>query len=82
MFIEQGQVLVDGEVMSTLGSKVSPQVTIKLLKEAQNKQGRKVTILLNKPVGFVSTQPEKGYTPATELITPEYQFEERRQPRL
>jgi 23S rRNA pseudouridine2604 synthase len=27
-----------------------------------------VTILLNKPIGYVSAQPEKGYTPAIMLI--------------
>ena len=63
-FIEKGQVLVDDDVVSELGTKVSRDVTIKLLEAAKAQQMQKVTILLNKPIGFVSTQPEKGYLPA------------------
>lgn len=35
-----------------------------------------MTILLNKPVGFVSGQSEKDYRAAVELITPENHWEE------
>src|SRR5262245_40979596 len=73
-YIETCQVLVDGEIVSELGTKVSPSVKITLKKEAQSKQNKKLTILLNKPLGYVSTQPEKGYTAAIELIRPENQF--------
>ena len=72
-YIEQGQVLVDGEVVSTLGTRVSPDAEVELLSEAQKHQSQKVTILLNKPLGVVSTQPEDGYQEALELITPENQ---------
>jgi 23S rRNA pseudouridine2604 synthase len=73
VYIESGQVLVDGKIVSTLGTKVSPDVSIKLLPKAQNEQNKKVTILLNKPLGYVSTQPEKGYREALELILGENQ---------
>ncbi len=73
-YIEAGLVEVDGEVISVLGTKVSPDVHIKLLPKAQKQQRSKVTILLNKPLGYVSTQPEKGYRAAVELITPSKQF--------
>src|SRR5262249_20743990 len=43
---------------------------------AQNEQQALVTILLNKPIGYVSGQPEKGYKPAVELITAENRAEE------
>ena len=79
VYIEAGQVLVDGEVVSVLGTKVSPSANIVLKKEAKSWQDNKVTILLNKPLGFVSTQPEKGYIPAIELILPENQFGDRGQ---
>lgn len=75
-YIEAGQVKVDGEVISTLGIKVSPSATIELLQQAQKAQNNKVTILLNKPMGYVSTQPEKGYRAAIELITKENQWSE------
>ncbi|NGX55764.1 MAG: 23S rRNA pseudouridine(2604) synthase [Chlamydiae bacterium] len=81
-FIEQGMVIVDGEVISTLGTKVSPHALVELLPEAQREQRAKVTILLNKPVGYVSTQPEKGYRPAIDLIVPDNQVRERGDPIL
>ena len=73
VFIEKGWVLVDGEVIDNLGTKVSPDSNIELLDPAQQQQNQKVTIILNKPIGFVSTQPEKGYRAAIELITHENQ---------
>lgn len=72
-FIEQGLVLVDGVPISTLGTKVFEHQTITLAAAARQTQQERVTILLNKPVGYVSGQPEKGYSPAAMLITPENQ---------
>jgi 23S rRNA pseudouridine2604 synthase len=72
-YIEAGLILVDGSIISTLGMKVSSDASIELLPKALEKQKSKVTILLNKPIGCVSTQPEKGYRPAIELILPENQ---------
>lgn len=71
--IAKGWVKVDGQVVSQLGSKVSPEVEIELHPLAQKRLGGLVTILLNKPVGYVSGQPEPGYEPAVRLITPESQ---------
>jgi len=73
-YIESGQVLVDGEVISVLGTKVSPYARVELKSRARKIQQNKVTIILNKPIGFVSTQPEKGYHPAVELITAQNQY--------
>lgn len=72
-YIERGLVLVDGVRISTLGSKVFEHQTIELEAAAQQIQAERVTILVNKPVGYVSGQPEKGYSPAAMLITPENQ---------
>jgi len=71
-YIEQGLVLVDGEVVSTLGTKVDPDAKVSLAPSAKAKQKSKVSIVLNKPVGYVSTQPEKGYKAAIELLPPEF----------
>jgi 23S rRNA pseudouridine2604 synthase len=68
-YIEQGHVLVDGVVINVLGSRVLPNVDIKLNHEAQAAQAKRVTVILHKPVGFVSGQAEDGYTPASTLIT-------------
>src|SRR5574343_599219 len=67
-YIERGWVLVDGAVVDTLGTKVLPDVSIALKHSAQNAQAKRVTILLHKPVGYVSGQPEPGCTPAVQLI--------------
>jgi 23S rRNA pseudouridine2604 synthase len=81
-YIAAGLVLVDGVVISKLGTKVPLTADIVLKEQAVAKQDSKVTILLNKPVGYVSTQPEKGYVAAIELIRPENQFAEDKRPLL
>jgi 23S rRNA pseudouridine2604 synthase len=68
-YILRGWVLVDGIVVREVATRVTPHQKVELSKEASNKQGRRVTILLNKPIGYVSGQPEKGYEPAIKLIT-------------
>lgn len=68
--IEQGWVTVNGKT-AVLGQKVSPADRIELNKKAHEQQAARITILLNKPVGYVSAQAEKGYKSAAELITPE-----------
>jgi 23S rRNA pseudouridine2604 synthase len=73
-FIEQGLVSVNGVVVDRLGTKVAPDVEITLAPRAVKKQKELITIILNKPIGFVSAQPEPGYTPAIKLITVANQF--------
>lgn len=75
-FIEQGLVIVDGVVINQLGTKVSPDVEIKLAAQANKQQSNLVTIILHKPIGYVSAQPEDNYQPAIKLITRENQFGE------
>lgn len=67
-YIEQGWVKVNG-VTAVLGQKVLDSDRIDLNQQAHRQQAERVTILLNKPVGYVSAQPEKGYRAAVELIT-------------
>ena len=74
LWIERGWVLVDGERISELGSRIKPDAEITISKEAERDQAKQVTVLLNKPVGYVSGQPEPGFTPAITLITPENQM--------
>lgn len=75
-YIERGLVLVDGIRIDQLGTKVDPKVKITLEADALKQQKRLATIILNKPVGWVSSQPEPPYLPAIKLITPENQFGE------
>ncbi len=74
MYIEKRLVKVDGKIIDHQGVKVSEDADIELLSEAKEIKKNKVTILLNKPVGYVSTQPEKNYRPAIDLITKENQI--------
>jgi 23S rRNA pseudouridine2604 synthase len=74
VFIEQGMVSVNGVIIDQLGAKVAPDAEITLAPQAVNKQKELITIILNKPVGYVSAQPEPGYAPAIKLITVANQF--------
>ncbi len=78
VFIEQGLVTVDGVVINQLGTKVSPDVEITLAAQARKQQSNLVTIILHKPIGYVSAQPEDNYQPAIKLITRANQFGESR----
>lgn len=70
-WIENGWVTVDGKVVDTLGTRVSPHARIEVDPAASKHQSEQVTILLNKPIGYVSGQAEDGYQPAMVLIRPE-----------
>jgi 23S rRNA pseudouridine2604 synthase len=73
-WIEKGWVRVDGRVVAELGSRVLPEQRITVDAKATNQQAQRVTVLLNKPVGYVSGQAEDGYEPALVLITPANQW--------
>ena len=73
-YIEKGWVFVDGERVTELGTRADPSVQIKLDKGARAAQLQQMTILLHKPVGYVSGQPEPGFTPAVTLVQPETQY--------
>lgn len=66
--IEQGLVKVDGQIISQLGSKFPDTVSIELTRQGREQQQQRVTIMLNKPVGYVSGQAEDGYIPAIRLV--------------
>ncbi len=67
-WISRGWVRVDGVVVSTLGSKVLPHQKVTVERQASAEQARRVTILINKPMGYVSGQAEDGYQPAVTLV--------------
>jgi 23S rRNA pseudouridine2604 synthase len=79
-WIENGWVKVDGAVMTTLGTRVPPDARIEIDEAARKHQDEQVTILLHKPVGYVSGQAEDGYEPASVLIRPETRWSEDRAP--
>ena len=70
-WITNGWGKVNGQVVDTLGVRVSPDARIEVDQAAREHQREQVTILLHKPVGYVSGQAEDGYEPAIVLIRPE-----------
>ena len=75
-WIAKGWVRVDGKVISELGSKVLPEQKITIEKQARVEQARRVTVLINKPMGYVSGQAEDGYKPAVVLVRPENRWDQ------
>ncbi|MCM0044852.1 MAG: rRNA pseudouridine synthase [Burkholderiaceae bacterium] len=75
-WIAKGWVRVDGQVISELGSKVLPHQKITIEKQARDQQAKRVTVLLNKPMGYVSGQAEDGYQPAFTLVRSESRWAE------
>ncbi|MFM7025020.1 MAG: pseudouridine synthase [Limnohabitans sp.] len=69
-WIEQGWVRVNGQVAG-MGMQVTPADRITVDKAAEQKQQQQVTILLHKPMGYVSGQAEDGHQPAVTLIQPQ-----------
>ena len=67
-FIEQGLVAVEGVIVTTLGTRILPSREITLDQRAHNLQAQLATVLINKPLGYVSGLPEKGYQSAVMLI--------------
>jgi 23S rRNA pseudouridine2604 synthase len=79
-WIEAGWVRVNGEVIAELGLRVYPDVTIDIDPQAHQQQALRVTILLHKPMGYVSGQAEDGHEPAVTLITPDNRWSDDRLP--
>ena len=68
--ISEGLVYIDGAQVEDAGRKILNGQTLTLTDKAEGRlEG--FTAVLNKPVGFVSGQPEPGYTPAVRLLTRE-----------
>lgn len=75
-WIEKGWVRVDGQVVSVLGSKVLPHQKVTVERQASAEQAQRVTILINKPMGYVSGQAEDGYKPAMVLVNEQSRWAE------
>lgn len=75
-WIEKGWVRVDDHIVKELGSRVQPDQRITIDARAKFAQAQKVTVIINKPIGYVSGQAEDGYEPAMVLVLPENQWRE------
>jgi 23S rRNA pseudouridine2604 synthase len=67
--IADGLVSVDGEVVADAGRKLEPGQTLTLNDRATAALAEGVTIVMHKPMGYVSGQPEPNKLPAVRLVT-------------
>ncbi len=71
-YIARGWVYVDGQRVEELGTRADP--TAKITLDKRTAAIHKVTILVNKPIGYVSGQAESGYRPAVALVKPDNHY--------
>ena len=67
--IGEGLVSIDGVVVTDAGRKIETGQTLSLADRATDALAAGVTIILHKPLGFVSGQPEPDKVPAVRLLT-------------
>jgi 23S rRNA pseudouridine2604 synthase len=64
--IEKGLITIDGETVTDTGRKILPGQTLVL---SDGGGPPALSVVLHKPMGIVSAQPEQGQTPAVRLLT-------------
>ncbi|RZL64356.1 MAG: rRNA pseudouridine synthase [Variovorax sp.] len=74
-WIAQGWVKVNGKP-AEMGVKVTPADRVEVDRKAEQQQQQQVTILLHKPMGYVSGQPEDGHEAAVVLVNPRTHWRE------
>ena len=78
-WIERGLVHVNGK-LAVMGLQVAADAQITVDRKAKGEQEQRVTVLLNKPIGYVSAQAEDGHEPAVALFQPANRWAEDRNP--
>jgi 23S rRNA pseudouridine2604 synthase len=79
-WIDNGWVSVNGRV-AEMGQQVTSADRIEVDPAARGAQAEQVTILLHKPMGFVSGQAEDGHQPAVVLVQPQNRWRDDAAPR-
>lgn len=74
-WIARGWVRVNG-APAVMGQPVAANARIEIDRQAEQQQRQQVTILINKPVGYVSGQAEDGHEPAIALVQPQNRWKE------
>lgn len=72
--IESGAVFIDGEKVEDVGRKIAPGQTLTLNDRAEAGLASQISVVINKPVGLVSAQPEGDQIPAARLLNRENLF--------
>jgi 23S rRNA pseudouridine2604 synthase len=78
-WIAKGWVRVNGAA-AVMGLQVGPDARIEIDPKARGQQREQVTILIHKPMGYVSGQAEDGYEPAVVLVQGRNRWNEDRSP--
>lgn len=78
-WIAAGWVRVAG-VPAVLGQRVTAEAAIEIDPRARRQQAQRLTVLLHKPLGYVSGQPEDGHPPAAALVTAANRWRDDRTP--
>jgi 23S rRNA pseudouridine2604 synthase len=68
-YIARGLVSIDGECVRDPGRKIEAGQTLSLAARAEAGLPAALSVIIHKPVGFVSAQPEPGQVPAARLLT-------------
>lgn len=79
-WIARGWVRVNGQP-AVMGQPVMPDDRIEIDRKARGQQDDRVTILLHKPIGYVSGQAEDGHPPAAVLFEAGRRWQADRSPR-
>ncbi len=67
--IVEGLISIDGARITDVGRKIEPGQILSLERKAQKLLASAISVVINKPVGLVSAQPEPGQIPAARLLT-------------
>jgi len=67
--IAKGLVYIDGERVEDVGRKIAAGQTLTLANDSDAPVGGPLTVVMNKPIGVVSGQPEPDQLPAVRLLT-------------
>jgi 23S rRNA pseudouridine2604 synthase len=66
--IAAGAVLIEGKRVEDVGRKIAPGETLTLADRGEAELGAAISVVINKPVGIVSAQPEGEQIPAARLL--------------
>ena len=67
--VAQGLVSIDGETVTDVGRKIEQGQSLVLADRAQARLTSALSVMIHKPAGIVSAQPDPGQIPAVRLLT-------------
>lgn len=73
-YIADGLVTVDGVIVREAWFRINDKHIVELNAAARIQQESRLTVIINKPLGLVSSQPEDGYQSAVSLLIDENYF--------